>query len=250
MYKEKLVKIDKLQKEINQHRPLNKHSIKELREYYRIGLTYTSNALEGNSLTETETKIVLEEGITIGGKLLKDHFEAVGHSQAYDLLYKLVKEKKVTEKNILDLHELFYFRIDSKNAGKYRKEKVFITGTDFIPPAPDKIKFLMSEFIDNLTKLKAKYHPVEYAAIAHKELVTIHPFIDGNGRTARLLMNLILLQEGYEITIIPPVLRGEYISVIKKSQVNPKTDIPFISFIADMQYESQKEYLRLVEALV
>ncbi len=248
MYKNKIKEIDELQKEINQFRPLKKQTLKELQEYYKIGLTYTSNALEGNSLTETETKIILEEGITIGGKLLKDHFEAVGHGEAYDLLYKLAKHKEIKEKDILNLHKLFYYRINAKWAGKFRKEQVFITGTEFLPPAPDKIPSLMKNFAENIPQLREKYHPVEFAALIHQELVTIHPFVDGNGRTGRLLMNLALLQEEYVITIIPPVLRKEYIDTLKKAQIEPKDNQPFINFISTMVYESQKDYLRLLRA--
>ena len=100
-------------------------------------MTYSSNALEGNSLTETETKIVIEEGITIGGKSVRDHMEALGHSEAYDLLFRLAKRQEITETDIKELHRLFFYRIDEKQAGKYRKCRVIITGTDFIPPAPD-----------------------------------------------------------------------------------------------------------------
>src|ERR1700744_5119168 len=103
--------IDSLQKEINSYRPFSSELLKQIKEYYKIGLTYSSNALEGNTLTESETKIVLEEGITIGGKPLKDHFEAVGHAEAYDFLYTLVNNKTVHEKEIQQLHQLFYFRI-------------------------------------------------------------------------------------------------------------------------------------------
>lgn len=120
-----LKKIDELKKEIDLYRPLKKHEFAELKAYYRIGLTYTSNALEGNSLTETETKIVLEEGITIGGKLIRDHLEVIGSSDAYDLLYKLVKRSKIEEKDILKLYKLFYFCIDPTfyfdNADRGRK---------------------------------------------------------------------------------------------------------------------------------
>lgn len=249
MFKNEISNIDRLQKEINKYRPLKKRVHKELKEYYRIGLTYTSNALEGNSLTETETKIVLEDGITIGGKTLKDHFEAVGHSQAYDLLFKLAKCKDITERNILNLHKLFYYHIDTKNAGKYRKEQVFITGTEFVPPAPNKISHLMKELAKNIPELRKKYHTVEFAALIHKELVTIHPFIDGNGRTARLLMNLALLQEGYVVTIIPPILRQEYINALKATQVKSQNNESFITFISAMVYESQKDYLRLLKTL-
>jgi len=158
MFKNEINNIDRLQKEINQYRPLKKRALKELKEYYRIRLTYTSNALEGNSLTETETKIILEDGITIGGKTLKDHFEAVGHSQAYDLLYKLAKRKDITERNILNLHKLFYYHIDAKNAGKYRREQVFITGTEFVPPAPNKISYLMKQFATKIPQLRKTPH--------------------------------------------------------------------------------------------
>jgi len=249
MFKNEINNIDRLQKEINQYRPLKKRALKELKEYYRIRLTYTSNALEGNSLTETETKIILEDGITIGGKTLKDHFEAVGHSQAYDLLYKLAKRKDITERNILNLHKLFYYHIDAKNAGKYRKEQVFITGTEFVPPAPNKISYLMKQFATKIPQLRKKHHIVEFAALIHKELVTIHPFIDGNGRTARLLMNLALLQDGYVVTIIPPILRREYINALKATQTKQKDDLPFINFISAMVYESQKDYLKLLKTL-
>jgi Fic family protein len=119
--KELIKEIDKLQAEINKFRPLDKNLIEQQKEYFRVGLTYTSNALEGNSLTETETKIVIEEGITIGGKPLKDHFEAIGHSEAFDFIYKLAEGKTISEKDIKELHRLFYYRIDTENAGEYRK---------------------------------------------------------------------------------------------------------------------------------
>jgi len=238
-------KIDLLKSKIDAYRPIDTHLLKQLREYFRIGLTYTSNALEGNSLTETETKIIIEDGITIGGKPVKDHLEVLGHSEAYDLLFRLAKHQDITETNIKELHRLFYYRIDASQAGKYRKQKVIITGTDFIPPAPDKIPALMKAFIDDIPGKRQKNHPVEFAAIIHKELVTIHPFIDGNGRAARLLMNLALLQAGYPVAIIPPILRREYLDTLNKTHKGD--DRPFINFIAGVCYESAKEYLRLLE---
>ncbi len=249
MNKDILNKIDKLKKELDQYRPLSKKVLDQLKAYYRVGLTYSSNALEGNSLTETETKVVLEDGITIGGKPLKDHYEAMGHSEAYDLLYRLAKEKKITEKDICHLHRLFYYRIDEGKAGEYRQEKVIITGTPFVPPTPKEVPVLMKAFVKNLSKWKKEYHPVEYSARLHKELVTIHPFVDGNGRTARLLMNLSLLQAGYVITIIPPVVRSEYITALKKAQVKPTDHKPFVNFIARCVYESMSDYIRLLENL-
>ena len=245
----RIKEIDVLQEEIAQQRPLKPRHLRDLKEYYRIGLTYSSNALEGNSLTETETKVILEDGITIGGKTLRDHFEVIGHSKAYDLIFKLTKREEITERDILKLHKLFYYLIDVKKAGKYRKEQVFISGTNFIPPAPNVLGLRMKEFAKNIPEL-AKKHPVEYAALIHLDFVTIHPFVDGNGRTARLLMNLALLQKGFVVTIIPPILRSVYIDAIKQSQVGTKDKQPFINFISNVVYESQKEYLRLVSALI
>ncbi len=133
-YENRLADNDKLQEKIRAHRPLDAYEVKQLKEYFRIGLTYSSNALEGNSLTESETKVVLENGITIGGKPLKDHFEAIGHSEAFDLLYKLADRHDITEEDVLGLHRLFYYRIESENAGKYRKRNVIVTGTDCTHP--------------------------------------------------------------------------------------------------------------------
>jgi Fic family protein len=239
-----LKKIDALKIRIDSHRPLDVRMLKQVREYLRIGMTYSSNALEGNSLTETETKIVIEDGITIGGKPVRDHLEALGHSEAYDLLFRLAKGKDITEANVKELHRLFYYRIDAKQAGKYRKRRVIITGTDFIPPAPDRIPELMKSFIAGLPEVRKKHHPVEFTAIIHKELVTIHPFIDGNGRAARLLMNLALLQAGYPPAIIPPILRRDYLDTLDKTHKGEEG--PFINFIAGVCYESAKEYLRLL----
>lgn len=240
--KDKLLRIDELQKEIKTFRPLKKEELKQLKEYYRVGLTYSSNALEGNSLTETETKIVIEDGITIGGKPLKDHLEAVGHSEAFDLMYRLSKAQDITEKDILALHRLFYRKIDEDNAGKYRRVRVFITGSTFKVPPPSKIKSLMKAFMKSVPELR-QHHPVVYAALLHKEFVEIHPFIDGNGRTARLLMNLALLQHGYPIAIIPPVLRNEYINALERC--HQQDEEPFIQLIATVVLEAQKDFLRL-----
>lgn len=247
MYDNKINLVDESQQEINKFRPLNKDILKQIKEYYKIGLTYTSNALEGNSLTETETKIVLEDGITIGGKPLRDHFEAIGGGEAYNSLYKLCKEEIITEKDIKDLHQLFYYRIDKKHAGKYRKKPAIITGSEVELPSPTEIPDLMKKFCKEIPELKQKYHPIEYAALLHIKFVNIHPFVDGNGRTARLLMNLALLQAGYEITIIPPVVRNDYIDALKAS--NKGNNTPFINLISNMVYESQQDYLRIIRVL-
>lgn len=238
---------DRLRNEIEKYRPLSPGALKQLKEYYRVGFTYASNAIEGNSLTETETKVILEDGITIGGKTVRECQEAIGHSEAYDLLYNLSKSDAITEKDIKKLHRVFYYRIDESNAGKYRRTAVIISGTDYIPPKPDRVPGLMKKFSERIPSLRKKHHPVEFAAMLHGEIVTIHPFTDGNGRTARLLMNLALLQDGYVITIVPPVLRGEYIDTLR--EYNKGKAAPFIDFISSMVYEAEKDYLRMLEAL-
>ncbi len=234
--------IDSLQREINSYRPLSPNLLKQIREYYKIGLTYTSNALEGNTLTESETKIVLEEGITIGGKPLKDHLEAIGHAEAFDLLHAIYNKKMIQEKDIKNIHNLIYFRIDEKNAGVYRKEKAIITGSKYPLPKPSSLPSLMKKFVKRILQIKKECHPVQAAALIHKEFVFIHPFIDANGRIARLLMNLFLLQENYNIAIIPPVTRREYIDSLEKAHIQ---DEDFILFIARMLRETQRDHLRL-----
>jgi len=119
-----LKKIDVLRVTIDSHHPLDAHMLKQVKEYFRIGMAYSSNALEGNSLTETETKIVIEDGSSIGGKPVRDHLEALGHSEAYDLIYRLAKNQAIIESNIKELHRLFYYRIDEIQAREYRKQGV------------------------------------------------------------------------------------------------------------------------------
>ena len=221
-------------------RPFPRETLKSLREYYRVGLTYTSNALEGNSLTESETKVVIEDGLTIGGKPLKDVYEATGHAKAYDFLYKLTKDEPVTEDNILKLHRLFYGQIDKDNAGTWRKVRVFISGSHRVLPAPDKVPALMAEFVRWMTANEGRLHPVEFAALVHQKFVFVHPFVDGNGRVARLLMNLALLRAGWTLAIIPP---NEYIATLDKAGRMPA---PFVRFIRDRVCETQKELLRLM----
>lgn len=247
--KELLNKADMYKKKIEEARPLGVLELKELDKYFRIGLTYSSNALEGNTLTISETKILIEDGITIGGKPIKDCYEAIGHAQAYDYMLNIARNKNliITEEIIKKLHFLFYNKIDVEQAGQYRKQQVYISGTEYLPPAYKDVPILMKEFIEELNKEKDKLHPIEYAALFHKKLVDIHPFVDGNGRTARLLMNLILISTGYGIVTIAPVLRNEYITSLMIAQREKNQDITqFIKFIAECVIETQKDYCRLL----
>lgn len=246
-FKNKIEQVERQQQTIKQLRPLGKEALLQLREYYRIGLTYSSNAIEGNTLTESETKVVLEDGLTIGGRPLRDHLEAIGHSDAFNMVCALSQAQTIDEQSILDLHRLFYQRIDSDNAGRYRTSPVIITGTTYTPPPPSRVAAAMQEFVTQIPAQREALHPVEFAAWLHIRLANIHPFIDGNGRTTRLLMNLALMQAGYPITIIPPVVRGDYIAALQAS--NSGNNEPFINLLSNMVWEAQREYLRLVQSL-
>ena len=163
--------IDKLQININNKRPLSQDQINELRRYFNIALAYASNALEGNTLTESETKAVIEDGITIGGKPLKYHLEATGHAQAFHFIYQLAKEKELKEKDIKTLHKLFYQQIEADKAGKYRKIRVFISGSEYKLPNPDEVPGLMKRFVEKYKTQEPDKHPVEIAALFHKDFV-------------------------------------------------------------------------------
>lgn len=236
-------KIDERKAIIDRLRPLEGQLLGQLKGYYRVGLTYSSNALEGNTLTESETKVLLEDGLTVGGKPLRDTFEALGHAKAYDFMFSLLKKQGITEADILTLHKLFYSDIDSETAGVYRDVPVFITGSKYSVSKVEQIPVEMAELIEWANGQRNKYHPVEFAALLHKRFVFIHPFKDGNGRLARLLMNAALIQSGYLLAIIPPILRPEYITLLERAH---KDDKPFIEFIGECVLETEKEIMRLL----
>lgn len=249
MYNNRFKDNDEYKAKIDAYRPLDENILKQIKAYFKISFTYTSNAIEGNSLSLNETKIIIEDGITIGGKPVKDHLEVIGNSNAYDLLFDIAtKNVSIDEKIILDLHKILFSNINEKQAGKYRDCNVLITGSEYELPKYNVVPDLMKEFSQSMETNKEKMHPVEFAAWLHERLVSIHPFIDGNGRTARLLMNLALLKAGYNITTISPVVRNDYIAGLQDAQL--KNDIvPFSNFISEMILESQKEYLRIIERL-
>jgi Fic family protein len=244
---ELLVKIDELQKQINELRPLSRETVLSLKDYYKIGLTWSSNAIEGNTLTESETKVVIEDGLTIGGKPLRDHLEAQGHSEAFEYMLELANKKEITEDDILMLHRLFYRKIDDTNAGVYRKSQVFISGSKYPLPGPDKVPQMMKDIVQKIADIREKQHPVAAAAKAHLEFVFVHPFVDGNGRVARLIMNLVLIQSGYNIALISPVRRAEYISSIEGAH---KDDADLIKLVCSSVIETQKDYLKMMNIQV
>ncbi len=206
-------------------RPLSSALVNNLQEWFKIELTYTSNAIEGNTLNRKETALVVEEGITVRGKTLKEHLEAINHADAMDFIQGLVEKKRkdITQRDVLDIHALILKKIDDENAGRYRNVAVRIRGADVILPNPMKVSELMDEFFSWLHN-KNTNHPVTIAADAHLKFVSIHPFVDGNGRTARLLLNLLLMQTGYPPALVRKEDRDIYIDSIEKAQLRNNLD--------------------------
>ncbi len=238
-------KIDGLKAKIDATRPFEGGMLGEIQKYYRIGLTWSSNALEGNTLTVSETKVLLEDGLTVAGHPLREIYEAVGHGEAYDHMFSLARGRGIAADDVKAMHRLFYKAIDEDRAGVWRGQSVIVTGTNYRFPAPGELDALMLELERWIEAGRAQFHPVAFAAVLHLRFVSIHPFIDGNGRVARLLTNLSLIQDGYMLAIVPPILRAEYLSGIRAYQQSGDSDI-FIEFIAERVYESEKEIVRLM----
>ena len=217
---DKLKQLTEKKKRLDKYRPLPLELVKNLEDWFRVELTYTSNAIEGNTLTRQETALVVEKGITVEGKSLKEHLEAINHAQALDFIKSLVKEKReeLTQSDILDIHKVILAKIDDIDAGKYRTVAVRIAGSTVVMPNSMKVPDLMKRFIEWLNRPNAD-HTVKISADAHYKLVSIHPFTDGNGRTARLLMNLLLMQGGYPPALIRKEDRRRYINSIEKGQL-------------------------------
>lgn len=212
-----IAKVEQQQRQIQNHPALSRATLLQLREYYSIALTYSSNALEGSSLSEEETRIILKEGLAIGGKPLREQMEALGHSEAFNMLYYLARLNNIETKSIQALHQLCFYRTNAETAGSYRSEAVIISESSFMPPQPAGITAAMANFEQQIPQQKEAKHPLEFAAWLHTQLMAIHPFTDGNGKTARLLMNLGLLQAGYPVTMIPPQIRGDYMATLNSS---------------------------------
>lgn len=207
--------------EFDKYRPLPLELVSKLDDWFKIELTYTSNAIEGNTLTRQETALVVEKGLTVRGKSLSEHLEVHNHARALDFVKSLVNKpsNEVTESDILEIHRIILQCIDYTNAGRYRNIPVRISGSTVILPNHVKVPRLMSEFVSNILQNANFFHPVELATRVHYELVTIHPFTDGNARTARLLMNLILMQNAYPPAIISKRQREPYITSLEQAQL-------------------------------
>lgn len=241
-----LTEADKLKSELNELRSkLDNHTITEALE---IEFTYESNRIEGNTLTLRETAMVINEGITIGGKALREHLEAINHKEAILLVEDIVAQQIAFSEYILkQIHALILHGIDRENAGIYRRVPVMISGSQHIPPQPYLLQPLMADYFIFYEENKETLHPIILAAEMHERLVTIHPFIDGNGRTSRLIMNLLLLQNGFPLAI----LKGDYDSRMKyynalENVQTQKDKTDFFELILETVISNLKKYIQVL----
>lgn len=253
-----LAVLDLLKSWLDAFRPLPAVVVDEMRHYYTVSLTYNSNAIEGNTLTQNETEMVLSRGITIAGKLLVEHLEVIGHRDAMGYMEELAaQDSSLGEREIKDLHSLILrpvVQISGKQeGGVYRTVDVRAAGTGHVYPPSYQLLELMTGFANWLQSDDARrLHPVEFASEVHFRFVSIHPFLDGNGRTARLLMNLCLLRAGYPIAVITNARRAEYINALIYGQDQMKENSPWgdanrlTALVAEACEESLIDYLRML----
>ena len=230
MDKKLLASIEGKKRELDKNRPLNPSIARKLQEQLALEWTYNSNAIEGNTLSLHETEVVLKQGITIGGKSVHEHLEAINHKDGIEFLKRVIDQKEeMGEAVIRKCHRIILKGIDDLEAGAYRRTNVRIVGAQLIPPqaikVPTKIDQLLSWYYEN----KHTIPPAILAAKFHYKFVCIHPFIDGNGRVARLLMNLILMTHGYPPAVILKVDRKRYYRVL--NEANAGNEEPFENFI-------------------
>jgi Fic family protein/DNA-binding XRE family transcriptional regulator len=240
-----LQEIDDLKIKLDQFRQFDSFRIAQALE---LEYTFESNRIEGNTLTLRETDLVINEGLTISGKSMREHLEAINHQEAIAYIkYLMEKNATLNEREVLTIHNLILRGILPDDAGRYRKIQVMIKGSAFMPPQPFLVAKEMEDFFIWYESNKNSLHPIVLAAELHERLVTIHPFIDGNGRTSRLIMNLILLQNGYVIANIKggATSRINYYTSLESAQTkNNKED--FLLFVAQNEKESLERYLEII----
>jgi Fic family protein len=240
-----LDEIDVLKSRLTTYREFDSFRISQALELEYI---FESNRIEGNTLTLRETDLVINEGLTVSGKSMREHLEAINHVEAIGYIKQLVDRNfNINERELLSVHNLILRGILPEDAGRYRKVQVMIKGSSHMPPQPYLVAKQMEDYFIWMDQQKNKLHPVVLAAELHERLVTIHPFIDGNGRTSRLIMNFILLQHGYVIANIKGdyETRMKYYQTLETAQTtNNKED--FILFVAQIEKECLERYLSII----
>jgi len=231
-------------KKLNKFRPISSTLLLKLKERFEIEMTYNSNAIEGNTLTLKETYWIIQQGITVKGKPLKDHLEAKNHKEALDYLYELVENDHshtISEHLIKSLHALVIQDIDKNIAGGYRNVDVFITGADHKPPSALDVPLKMRELIEWAHQNHKKMYVAEFSALFHHKFVHIHPFQDGNGRVGRILMNIFLMQHGFPLAIIQKNDRQKYYRFLAAADSGNYK--PLVNFVAQAVLRSLNIYL-------
>lgn len=244
-----LNRIDTLKNELAALRPLPEAALKKIEQALAVEYTYDSNRIEGNTLTLQETDLVVNQGVTIAGKSMREHLEAINHAEAIDYIKDFARQDiEISERTIKEIHALVLHSIDRENAGRYRSVPVMISGSTHLPPQPYLIEPQMEAFITTFADMERRGdHPVTIAAYLHDELVRIHPFIDGNGRTSRLLMNLYLLRNGYVLVS----LKGgndeklKYYTAIEASHTSGNPE-PFRQLVADAEEAALIRYKAII----
>lgn len=249
---DQLNRIDQLHATWRALQPLSGVALQKMREHFHLSYTHESNRIEGNTLTLQDTYFVVSEGLTISGKTMHEHLEAINHSEAISFIESLIDRKEpLTARTLNEIHALILRGIDTAHAGKYRTVPVRISGSAHVPPQPYLIDKHMEDYFRFYDRHKDSMHPVILAAEMHERLVTIHPYIDGNGRTSRLVMNLILQQHGYTIAN----LKGDTDSRMRYYQAlqSIQTDHDATSFyelIANAVEESLSEHIAMVGGII
>jgi len=237
-----LNEIDRRMETINQIRPFEGAYLRQINQFFKIETTYSSNAIEGNTHTLEETKVILEDGITIGGHPLREFYEVEGHGKAYDYMFSLINKRTMTEHDILYCHQLFSQNIPGFiSPGEYRKIEVIISGSKKVLPKEQNVPAKMQGFLEWTNKERNGFHPVMFAAEAHRKLVNIHPFTDGNGRISRLVMNTFLYQDRLFPVSIPVLRRTDYYNVLEKNNSND-----FGVYIAELELQTLKDLMRFL----
>jgi Fic family protein len=241
-YSALFARVDALKTELGKRRPFTQGELKRLQEEFLVGFTYNSNAIEGNTLTLRETALVLE-GVTIDKKPLKDHLEAVGHRDAFLYVEQLVSDEvAISESVIRDIHSLVLMdRPDDK--GVYRRIPVTIMGAYHEPPQPYLVPVQMEQLVAG--QKETKRHPIENAALFHLDFEGVHPFIDGNGRTGRLILNLMLMQQGYPPIDVKFSDRTRYYACFDSYYMD-KTAAPMVEMVAEYLEERLGRYLKII----
>ncbi len=232
----------KIKYEQNKHK-IDTVTLSSYEKDFELRFTHNSTAIEGNTLTLMETKVVLEDGISIGGKELREIYEVINHKKAYEYVKKCIKEDKLLTENIVkDLHAILTENIIV--GGIYRNQEVRISGAGFTPPAGNEMYIQIKGFYEDI-KNKSDLNPIELAAWTHAEFVRIHPFIDGNGRTSRLLMNYQLMSQGFLPVSVDKEKRLDYYNALEQYAVNDDLK-PFADFISELEEKQLDEYLKLI----